>query len=60
MSGSHGTLEVTVIEARHLKDQDIVGKNDAFVEVYLDKDYKQRTKTIKNNNDPQWNEKFTL
>ncbi|CAF1264509.1 unnamed protein product [Adineta ricciae] len=60
MSGSHGTLEVTIIEARHLKDQDIVGKNDAFVEVYLDKDYKQRTKTIKNNNDPQWNETFTF
>ncbi|CAF1187520.1 unnamed protein product [Adineta steineri] len=60
MSGSHGTLEVTIVEARHLKDEDIVGKNDAFVEVYLDKDYKQRTKTIKNNNDPTWNEKFTF
>ncbi|CAF1180264.1 unnamed protein product [Adineta steineri] len=60
MSSPHGTLEVTIVEARHLKDEDIVGKNDAFVEVYLDKDYKLRTKTIRNSNDPTWNEKFTF
>ena len=60
MSKSHGTLQVTIVEGRHLKDEDIVGKNDAFVEVYLDKEYKQRTKTVNNSNDPKWDEKFTL
>ncbi len=57
---AHGTLEVTIVAGRHLKDEDIVGKNDAYVEIYLDKDYKQRTKTISNSNDPTWNQKFTL
>jgi Ca2+-dependent lipid-binding protein len=60
MSHTHGTLEVTILEGRHLKDEDIVGKNDAFIELYLDKDYKQRTTTVENSNDPVWNQKFTL
>lgn len=57
---SHGTLEVTIVEGRNLKDEDIVGQNDAYVEVYLDKDYKQRTTTVKDSNSPTWNQKFTL
>ena len=60
MSHSHGTLEVTIVEGRNLKDEDIVGKNDAYVEIYLDKDYKQRTTTIQDSNNPTWNQKFTL
>lgn len=55
-----GTLEVIVVEGRNLKDQDAVGQNDAFVEVYLDKKYKQRTKTIKDTNNPVWNDKFVF
>ncbi len=57
---SHGTLEVTIVEGRNLKDEDIVGQNDAYVEVYLDKDYKQRTTNVKDSNSPTWNQKFTL
>ncbi|CAF1489466.1 unnamed protein product [Rotaria sordida] len=60
MSKEHGTLKVTIVEGRNLKDEDVVGKNDAYVEVYLDKDYKQRTKTIRNSNNPKWDEKFTF
>ena len=60
MSASRGTLEVTVVEGRHLKDEDIVGKNDAYVELYLDKDYKQRTTTVQDSNNPNWNQKFIL
>ena len=41
-----GTLEVIIVEGRDLKDRDIVGQNDAYVEIYLDKKYKQRTTTI--------------
>ena len=54
------TLQVTVVEARNLKDEDTLGQNDAYVELYLDKDYKQRTTTIKDTNSPTWNETFTL
>jgi Ca2+-dependent lipid-binding protein len=60
MSHPNGTLQVIVVEARKLKDKDIVGKDDAYVELYLDKDYKQRTTTIKDSNSPSWNETFTL
>ncbi|UJR27716.1 hypothetical protein I4U23_008993 [Adineta vaga] len=54
-----GQLSVTIVEAKELKDEDTVtGANDAYVEVYLDDDYKQRTATISNSNNPQWNETF--
>jgi Ca2+-dependent lipid-binding protein len=56
----NGTLEVFIAEGRRLKDQDTFGKNDAYVEVYLDKKYKQRTTTISNTNDPVWNQRFTF
>ena len=56
-----GQLTVTIVEARNLKDQDTVGgANDAYVEVYVDVDYKQRTTTIQNSNNPQWNQTFEL
>ncbi|CAF1362019.1 unnamed protein product [Adineta steineri] len=60
MGQVQGTLDVTIVEGRNLKDQDIVGKNDAYVEVYLDKDYKQRTTIVKDTNNPTWNQKFTF
>ena len=60
MSHPHGLLQVTIDEARNLKDKDIVGKDNTYVEVYLDKHYKQRTRTIRNTNNPNWNEVFTL
>jgi Ca2+-dependent lipid-binding protein len=57
---SYRILEVTVIEGRNLKDKNIFGKNDLFIELYLDKDYKQKTTTIKNSNTPVWYETFQL
>lgn len=57
---SHGTLQVTVVEGRNLKDKDAFGQNDAYIELYLDKDYKQRTATIKDTNSPAWNQTFQL
>jgi Ca2+-dependent lipid-binding protein len=56
----NGTLEVIVAAGRRLKDEDTFGKNDAYVELYIDKKYKQRTTTISNTNDPVWNERFTF
>lgn len=55
-----GTLEVIIVEGRHLKDRDLVGQNDAYVEIYMDKKYKQRTTTISNSNNPAWNERFVF
>ena len=56
-----GHLSVTIIEAKALHDEDIIGgSNDAYVEVYVDDDYKQRTATISNSTNPQWNETFEL
>jgi Ca2+-dependent lipid-binding protein len=57
---SHGVLQVTVLEGRNLKDKDTFGQNDAYIELYMDKDYKQRTSTIKDTNSPSWNETFNL
>ena len=56
----NGLLEVIIVEGRHLKDRDLIGQNDPFVEIYLDKKYKQRSTTIKNSNNPVWNERFTF
>ncbi|CAF3855208.1 unnamed protein product [Rotaria sordida] len=55
-----GTLEVIVVEGRHLKDRDLVGENDTYVEIYLDKKYKQRITTISNSNNTVWNQCFTF
>jgi Ca2+-dependent lipid-binding protein len=53
-----GVLEVTIVEGRSLKNCDIIGENDAYVVVYMNKKYKQRTITIKNTNNPVWNEEL--
>ncbi|ORX62079.1 hypothetical protein DM01DRAFT_1315413 [Hesseltinella vesiculosa] len=55
-----GTLQVTVVEARKLKDEDLIGKNDPYVELWLDSKYKQRTKTLNGTNDPVFNQTFTF
>jgi Ca2+-dependent lipid-binding protein len=57
---SHGVLQVTVAEGRNLKDKDTFGQDDAYVELYMDKDYKQRTTTVKDTNSPTWNQTFSL
>ena len=43
-----------------LKNKDIIGQSDPFVEIYTQKEYKQQTKPIKNTNNPVWNEKFVF
>ena len=48
-------LRVTIIEARKFQD-----KTNLYMEIYLNKDYKQRTTTIKDSNHPKWNETFIL
>ena len=60
MGQIQGTLEVTIVAGRNLKNCDVIGKNDAYVEVYLNENEKQRTPIVRNTNDPTWNAKFTL
>jgi Ca2+-dependent lipid-binding protein len=54
-------LQVTVVEAKDLKQKDTFSENDAFVQMYLDEKYqKQKSKTKQNSNNPKWNEQFVL
>ncbi|KAI8876195.1 hypothetical protein K501DRAFT_262550 [Backusella circina FSU 941] len=55
-----GVLNVTVIEGRKLKDKDLIGQNDPYVELWVDEKYKQKTAVINNNNNPVWNQTFTF
>ncbi|KAI8137893.1 C2 domain-containing protein [Fennellomyces sp. T-0311] len=55
-----GVLTVDVFEGKELKNQDFLGKNDPFIELWLDDDYKQRTSELSNTNNPVWNETFTF
>ncbi|ORY91182.1 C2 domain-containing protein [Syncephalastrum racemosum] len=55
-----GTLSVTIFEAKDLKNQDFMGKNDPYIELWLNDDYKQRTSEVSNSNNPVWNETFTF
>lgn len=55
-----GKLEVTIVEGRNLKNRDFFGQNDAYVEIYLEKKYRQRTTIKKNSNNPIWDEEFTF
>eukprot|EP01012_Entosiphon_sulcatum_P027970 TRINITY_DN33787_c0_g1_i1.p1 TRINITY_DN33787_c0_g1~~TRINITY_DN33787_c0_g1_i1.p1 ORF type:complete len:282 (-),score=30.36 TRINITY_DN33787_c0_g1_i1:17-826(-) len=54
-------LTVTVISASNLKDVDSVGGGltDAYVKLTVGQQM-QRTKTVNNNLNPQWNERFTF
>lgn len=53
-----GVLEVIILEGRSLKNLNFIGENDPYVEVYMDKKYKQRTIKVKNTNSPAWNDRL--
>ncbi|KAI9258849.1 C2 domain-containing protein [Phascolomyces articulosus] len=55
-----GILTVTLCEGKDLKDKDLIGKNDPYVELWLDEDYKQRSSNITGTNNPVWNETFSF
>ncbi|KAI8976508.1 C2 domain-containing protein [Pilobolus umbonatus] len=55
-----GVLTVKLIEARNLKKEDVDGHNDSFVELWLNKDFKQRSSIVKNTETPVWNQRFTF
>lgn len=54
-------LQVTVIEGKNFKKQDLFSENDAYVRIYLeDKKQKQKTTIKFDSKTPVWNEKFIL
>lgn len=54
-----GRLEITVVEATNLLQKNKLKKNNSFARIYLG-NQKQKTRIIKNSNDPKWKEVFVL
>lgn len=53
-----GKLEIEILNAQSLPNSDTFGKSDPFTIICLDNEEIFRTKTIENNLNPEWNEKF--
>ncbi|CAG8684072.1 20898_t:CDS:2 [Dentiscutata erythropus] len=53
-------MAMSTVKARHLKDEDLVGKSDPYIELWLEKNYKQKTTTKNNTLEPEYNETFTF
>ncbi|KAJ3106196.1 Cytosolic phospholipase A2 zeta [Phlyctochytrium planicorne] len=54
-----GVVQVRVLRAKDLTKKDFFTQNDAFVELWLNKHYKQKTTVIQSSL-PEWNQTFTL
>jgi len=57
-----GELHVKLIEAKNIKNTDLIGKADPFVVLYVrqTKDKTKRSTSKKNTLKPVWNEEFQL
>ncbi|GJN12789.1 hypothetical protein PR202_ga31100 [Eleusine coracana subsp. coracana] len=55
-----GVLEVKLVEARDLKNKDLVGKSDPFAVLYIRplREKTKKSKTINNDLNPIWNEHY--
>ncbi|KAK2997790.1 hypothetical protein RJ639_025849, partial [Escallonia herrerae] len=55
-----GTLEVKLIQAKELKNKDLVGKSDPYAVLFIRplRDKMKRSKTLSNQLNPIWNEHF--
>lgn len=59
MAAKKGNLYIKLNYATNLRDKDWFGKSDPFVEMWLDKSFKQRTKDTKGLN-PRFNHTFSF
>ncbi|XP_076022603.1 cytosolic phospholipase A2 zeta isoform X2 [Genypterus blacodes] len=61
-SVSYWTLHVTVLTATCLRSEDVLSASDCYVVLSLPTATARncRTKTVNNNNNPEWNESFTF
>ncbi|CAB4396851.1 hypothetical protein RhiirA5_365104 [Rhizophagus irregularis] len=55
-----GTLTVTVVEAKNLKDEDLIGKSDPYIKLILNENNTQATSTKSGDLNPTYNETFTF
>ncbi|KAK9145135.1 hypothetical protein Sjap_005038 [Stephania japonica] len=55
-----GKLLVTVVKASDLKNMELIGKSDPYVELHIRPRMKVKTKVIDDNLNPVWNETFVL
>ncbi|KAI9599079.1 C2 domain-containing protein [Syncephalis fuscata] len=58
-SGMPGTLVITVIAAENLKAVDSGGTSDPYVKIHVGNKNIGKTKVVKKNINPTWDEKFT-
>ncbi|KAG8096757.1 hypothetical protein GUJ93_ZPchr0013g33905 [Zizania palustris] len=56
----HGKLTVTVVRAESLKNKELIGKSDPYVSLYIRPMFKEKTRVIDDNLNPEWNETFEL
>lgn len=57
-SSTKGNLYVKLNSASNLRNKEWFGKSDPFVEMWLDKSYKARSKDVKSNLNPVYNQTF--
>ncbi|CAG8484664.1 8701_t:CDS:2 [Ambispora leptoticha] len=55
-----GTLHVRILEGRNVKETDLIGQADPFVEFWIDGQEKQKTETRKNTDTPVWLHETTI
>ncbi|KAI8064721.1 C2 domain-containing protein [Gongronella butleri] len=58
-SGGHGIVTVKIVEARGLRGVDSSGTSDPFVRVRVGSNEVYKTRVVKKNLRPEWNETFT-
>jgi hypothetical protein len=56
----HGKLTVTVVRADSLKNMEFIGKSDPYVVLFIRPIFKEKTRVIDDNLNPEWNETFEL
>ncbi|WOL19314.1 synaptotagmin-5-like [Canna indica] len=55
-----GKLTITIVKANSLKNQELVGKSDPYVVLYVRPMFKVKTKVVDDNLSPVWNETFEM
>uniref|UniRef100_A0A453IHQ8 C2 domain-containing protein n=1 Tax=Aegilops tauschii subsp. strangulata TaxID=200361 RepID=A0A453IHQ8_AEGTS len=56
----HGKVTVTVVRGESLKNKEFIGKSDPYVVLFIRPMFKERTRVIDDNLNPEWNETFEL
>ncbi|KQK22544.1 synaptotagmin-5 [Brachypodium distachyon] len=55
-----GKVTVTVVRGESLKNKELIGKSDPYVVLFIRPMFKEKTRVIDDNLNPEWNETFEL